>query len=321
MIIYFISYLSFQFIEEKFRYSPQKKLKKNIIQKKFLYVSIIFSLALQTLLINNKLINRGKKITKLEPAREEISFPGNKLEDDIVLIGDSMIKQFYNYFQTLNFKTISYSRGGCPMLPNLQRVRDQKVDKICEKKIEEGLNYIKKTSNKIIITSLFWDGYFTKLYKKKENIKSHNTKKNKKLSETEYKLMLLNSLKELAIISKKNNHKIIIIDHMYFKEMETIIHNSQLPFNREDISSITFEKAKLKSRILRDIFLSNDELKKNFTYYNPYLKLCELECKKISVNNIFLMNDNIHFSPSGIDFVLELNNHSLKNLIIDLQNQ
>ena len=120
LIIYFISYLSFQFIEEKFRYSPQKKLKKNIIQKKFLYVSIIFSLALQTLLINNKLINRGKKITKLEPAREEISFPGNKLEDDIVLIGDSMIKQFYNYFQTLNFKTISYSRGGCPMLPNLQ---------------------------------------------------------------------------------------------------------------------------------------------------------------------------------------------------------
>ena len=108
-------------------------------------------------------------------------------------------------------------------------------------------------------------------YTKKENIKSHNTKKNKKLSETEYKLMLLNSLKELAIISK-NNHKIIIIDHMYFKEMETIIHNSQLPFNREDISTDNLEKAKLKSRILRDIFLSNDELKK-FYLLQPLFKV------------------------------------------------
>ena len=51
--------------------------------------------------------------------------------------------------------------------------------------------------------------------------------------------------------------------------METIIHNSQLPFNREDISSITFEKAKLKSRILRDIFLSNDELKKILLITTP----------------------------------------------------
>ena len=123
--------------------------------------------------------------------------------------------------------------------------------------------------------------------------------------------MLLNSLKELAIISKKNNHKIIIIDHMYFKEMETIIHNSQLPFNREDISSITF-RAKLKSRILRDIFLSNDELKKKKILLQPLFKVCELECKKISVNNIFLMNDNIHFSPSELILILELNNHSLK---------
>ena len=55
-----------------------------------------------------------------------------------------------------------------PYASKSSRVRDQKVDKICEKKIEEGLNYIKKTSNKIIITSLFWDGYFTKLYKKRK---------------------------------------------------------------------------------------------------------------------------------------------------------
>ena len=32
------------------------------------------------------------------------------------------------------------------------------------------------------------------------------------------------------------------------------------------------------------------------------------------------MNDNIHFSLRGIEFILELNNYSLKKLIIDLQN-
>ena len=102
--------------------------------------------------------------------------------------------------------------------------------------------------------------------------------------------------------------------------MEAIIHNSQLPFNKKDISLITFERAKLRSEILKDILLSNNELKKNFIYFNPYLKLCELECKKIAINNIFLMNDNIHFSSRGIEFILELNNYSLKKLIIDLQN-
>ncbi len=320
LIIYLISYVSYQFIEEKFRYSQQKKTKKNLIHKKVFYVLIIFSLGLSTLLINNKSINRGEKVYKLEPVREKISFHGNKYDDDIVLMGDSMIQQFFYYFKTLNFKTISFQRGGCPMLPSLQRVRDGKIDKICDMKIDEALNYIKKTKNKTIILSLYWDGYFTKLYKKKEHIISHNTKPNKISTEKEYRLMLLNSLKELAIISKKNNHKIIIIDHLYFKEMKSIIHNSQLPFNKKDISLITFERAKLRSEILKDILLSNNELKKNFIYFNPYLKLCELECKKIAINNIFLMNDNIHFSSRGIEFILELNNYSLKKLIIDLQN-
>ena len=96
---------------------------------------------------------------------------------------------------------------------------------------------------------------------------------------------------------------------------------SVLPFKKNDLSLISFEKAKLKSKILQDIFSSNFELKKDFIYFNPYLRLCELECKKIVANNIFLMKDRIHFTPFGIDYINELNNHFLKKLISDLQSQ
>jgi peptidoglycan/LPS O-acetylase OafA/YrhL len=320
LVIYILSYFTFEFIEQKFRYSSQKTNKANHTQKG-ISICIIFTLVISFLLINNKYINRGRIVTEFEPNREKISFLGNNYLDDIVLMGDSMIEQFYYYFQKLDLNIISFARGGCPMLPKLQKVRDGKIDKECERQKVNSLKYLEQTKNKIIIISLFWDGYFTKLYKKEENIKLKDHKQTKYFLESEYKSILLNSLEQLVKLSKKNHHKIIIIDHIYFEEIPNIIHKSQLPFKKKDVSLISFEKAKLKSKILKDIFSSNFELKKDFIYFNPYLRLCELECKKIVANNIFLMKDRIHFTPLGIDYINELNDHFLKKLISDLQSQ
>ncbi len=320
LIIYILSYFTFEFIEQRFRYSSHKKIKANHTQTG-VSVSVIFTIVLSILFINNKYIKRGQNSFEFESPREQISFVGNKYSDDIILIGDSMIKQFYYYFQESDLNIISFARMGCPMLPKLQRVRKGKIDRECERQIIESLKYLKNTKNKIIITSLYWDGYFTKLYKKEENVKLNDTKQKKNFSESEYKTMLFNSLEQLAKLSKKNNHKIIIIDHIHFQEIPNIIHKSQLPFKNQDVSLITFEKAKLKSKILNDIFSSNFELKEDFIYFNPYLKLCEFECKKIIVNNIYLMRDAIHFTPFGIDYINELNDNFLRKLISDLQSQ
>lgn len=320
LVIYILSYFTFEFIEQRFRYSSHKKIKVNHAQIS-VSVSIIFALVLSILFVNDKYTKRGQNSFEFESPREEISFVGNKYLDDIILIGDSMIEQFYYYFQESDLNIISFARGGCPMLPKLQRIKNGKIDKECEKQIIESLKYLKKTKNKIIITSLYWDGYFTKLYKKEENVKLNDTKITKDFSVSEYKSMLLNSLEQLATLSKKNNHTIIIIDHIHFEEIPNIIHKSRLPFKNQDVSLITFEKAKLKSEILNDIFSSNFELKKDFIYFNPYLKLCEFECKKIVVNNIFLMKDKIHFTPFGIDYINELDDHFLRKLISDLKSQ
>mgnify|MGYP006087633693 CR=1 FL=1 len=334
VIILFLSYLNWKFVEKPFRASGTS-LKKLIIFISLAYLLLIsiavFFYTSNGLEQRNKFIisksisssfaydEVGKKCFDInyihkKENNEKICKIGNlkKSEIDFIVFGDSHIVNYYESLNDLAKKNnklglfLGYS--GCPPILNVYPVRNDQRERDCYKLNKRVLNIAnKKNINNLILISR-WT-YYTDGNNFGENINFLNLEPahvfDRQISKKAFKKGLADTLK----IYEENKKNIFLIEQaplqitnakkIYFRSIDKNIQK----YNDNLINySVDLENHNILQNYVKKIFVEYEAKYKNLSLINNDDIFCSEDLKKCLIGNekhSFYI-DNNHMSVEGV---------------------
>tara|TARA_B110000438_G_scaffold295241_1_gene337934 strand:+ start:90 stop:2153 length:2064 start_codon:yes stop_codon:yes gene_type:complete len=344
-IVFFLSFLSWRFIEKPFR-------KSNFSTKKFiLFVSFSYFILISTCWIiysNNGLENRQKfnlpknitesfvvskeaskcfginYIHKIEN-KEKICKIGikNKNKIDFVILGDSHINSFYSLFNKSakenNKLGLFLGYPGCPPILNVYPLRADQKEKDCYELNQSVFKIINEKNIKNLVLISRWTYYTDGNYNGNDlsflNLKPSRSS-NKTLSRQAFEKGIKDTLKSYSeigtniFIIEQAPHQTSDPKKVYYRSFD----KNTKKFNENLMKySLDLNKHNNLQHFVKSLFKKYENKYKNLTLINLDNVFCNSLSKKCLVGNeqySFYVNDN-HLSTNGAN----LSTKKIKKLI------
>jgi len=340
IIIFFISVISYHFVEKPFRNKKNEFKKLSII---FL-ISLIFLIPFNTLVLKEKgFEKRFPNMLQAKLEESDINFFQKENLDKVVLIGDSHAKSLeYNLNESVKKNQFSlyrfYSRMYLKDFNYIHR-KTKKVDKEFIKSNKNIDNFLKKNSNLVVIFHQRWSLRFLETffdnnegYKEEHNLKYHSYLEPiniKTYSQKERENYIKEGLKSQIESIINQGHKLIIVYPVpemgfnvpylfkknFYKERSFL--NYSIP-----ILSSSYEVYKKRNRIIFEVLdgINNPNIHRVY----PDRLFCNTDimnrCVANNKDNIFYFDDD-HLSVQASKFVVDEIMNQIGNIKLKTQDK